>query len=153
MIKTISIASVAAVMVLGLYGLPNAYDDPPGGQSSSQLDSLSPRSGSPSESGKTGIGSTSGSDATIDTGQKSTTQEGKMPCPGKTPESIAERNKGVGIVQGTLGDQERQAKPESKMDAKAPRSSDARSSAEISSRMGSDPCVESPASGSQPDRR
>ena len=127
--------------------------DQAGGQSSSELGSLSPRSGSPSESGNTGIGSTSGSDAAIDTGLKATTQEGKTPCPEQSAASSAERNKGVGIVQGTLGEQEREAKSSSKMDSTTPRHSDARSSAETSSRMSSDPCVDEPVSGSQPDRR
>src|SRR5688572_25039577 len=103
MIKTIAIATFAAVMSLGLNMVASAADQA-GGQSSSELGSLSPQSGSPSESGKTGIGSTSGSDASIDTGLKSTTQEGKMPCPEQSAASSAERNKGVGIVQGTLGD-------------------------------------------------
>src|SRR5512132_2679769 len=76
MVRTIWSAAFATVMVLGLSGISSAADQPQG-QSSSELNSLGSRSGSPSESGKTGIGSTSGSDASIDTGLKATTQ----PCP------------------------------------------------------------------------
>ena len=78
MVRTIWSAVFATVMVLGLSGISSAVD-PPKGQSSSELNSLDSRSGSPSESGKTGIGSTSGSDASIDTGVKAATQ----PCPGQ----------------------------------------------------------------------
>src|SRR5437870_5883525 len=78
MVRTISSAVFATVLVLGLSGISNAADQPKG-QSSSELNSLGSRSGSPSESGKTGIGSTSGSDASIDTSLKATTQ----PCPGQ----------------------------------------------------------------------
>jgi len=78
MVRTIWSAAFATVMVLGLSGISSAADQPQG-QSSSELNSLGSRSGSPSESGKTGIGSTSGSDASIDTGLKATTQ----PCPGQ----------------------------------------------------------------------
>ena len=76
MMRTIWSAAFATVMVLGLSGISSAADQPQG-QSSSELNSLGSRSGSPSESGKTGIGSTSGSDASIDTGLKAT----KQPCP------------------------------------------------------------------------
>ena len=76
MVRTISSAVFATVMVLGLSGISSAAD-PPKAQSSSELNSLDSRSGSPSESGKTGIGSTSGSDSSIDTGVKNATQ----PCP------------------------------------------------------------------------
>src|SRR5437870_13702473 len=78
MVRTISSAVFATVLVLGLSGISSAAD-PSKEQSSSELNSLDSRSGSPSESGKTGIGSTSGSDASIDTGLKATTQ----PCPGQ----------------------------------------------------------------------
>ncbi|MEP6600432.1 MAG: hypothetical protein ABJB49_01320 [Nitrospirota bacterium] len=83
MVRTIWSAAFATVMVLGLSGISSAADQPKG-QSSSELNSLSPQSGSPSESGKTGIGSTSGSDASIDTGLKATTQ----PCPGQGSASM-----------------------------------------------------------------
>src|SRR5205807_337228 len=119
----------------------------PQGQSSSELNSLGSQSGSPSESGKTGIGSTSGSDASIDTGLKATTQDKNMPCPEQSTASSAERNKGTGIVEGTLGDQQRKGdKAQSKADA-----SKSRSSAEMSARMGADPCMEGPASS--PEKR
>jgi len=78
MVRTILSAVFATVMLLGLSGISNAAD-PSKEQSSSELNSLDSRSGSPSESGKTGIGSTSGSDASIDTVLKATTQ----PCPGQ----------------------------------------------------------------------
>ena len=83
MVRTIWSAAFATVMVLGLSGISSAADQPQG-QSSSELNSLGSRSGSPSESGKTGIGSTSGSDASIDTGLKATTQ----PCPGQGSASM-----------------------------------------------------------------
>ena len=151
MVKSIAIAAFATVMGMGLTGIAGAAD-PPGGQSSSELGSLGSQSGSPSESGKTGIGSTSGSDASIDTGLKATSQDKMTPCPGKSSAQSAERNKGTGIVEGTLGDQQRQAKSES-MDSSTMRQSDARSSAETSARMSADPCADAPASGSQKDNR
>ena len=83
MVRTIWSAAFATVMVLGLSGISSAADQPQG-QSSSELNSLGSRSGSPSESGKTGIGSTSGSDASIDTGLKAT----KQPCPGQGSASV-----------------------------------------------------------------
>jgi hypothetical protein len=151
MVKTIAIAAFATVMGIGLTGIAGAAD-PPGGQSSSELGSLGSQSGSPSESGKTGIGSTSGSDASIDTGLKATSQDKMTPCPGKSSAQSAERNKGTGIVEGTLGDQQRQAKSESK-DSSTMRQSEARSSAEMSARLSADPCADAPASGSQKDNR
>jgi hypothetical protein len=151
MVQKIAIATFATVMGLGLTGIAGAADQPKG-QSSSELNSLSPQSGSASESGKTGIGSTSGSDASIDTGLKATSQEKMAPCPGKSSAQSAEHNKGTGIVEGTLGDQQRQAKADSK-DSSTMRQSDARSSAEMSSRMSADPCSDAPASGSQKDLR
>jgi len=83
MVRTIWSAAFATVMVLGLSGISSAADQPKG-QSSSELNSLGSRSGSPSESGKTGIGSTSGSDASIDNSLKATTQ----PCPGQGSASM-----------------------------------------------------------------
>jgi hypothetical protein len=151
MVKTIAIAAFATVMGLGLTRIAGAAD-PSGGQSSSELNSLGSQSGSPSESGKTGIGSTSGSDASIDTGLKATSQDKMMPCPGKTSAQSAERSKGTGIVEGTLGDQQRQAKSESK-DSSTMRQPEVRSSAEMSSRMGADPCADTPASRTQKDNR
>ena len=151
MVKSIAIAAFATVMGMGLTGIAGAAD-PPGGQSSSELGSLGSQSGSPSESGKTGIGSTSGSDASIDTGLKATSQDKMTPCPGKTSAQSAERSKGTGIVEGTLGDQQRQAKSES-MDSSTMRQSEARSSAEMSSRMSADPCADTPGSRPQKDNR
>src|SRR5205823_14429159 len=83
MVRTILGAVFATVMLLGLSGMSNAAD-PSKEQSSSELNSLGSRSGSPSESGKTGIGSTSGSDASVDTGLKAT----KQPCPGQGSASV-----------------------------------------------------------------
>ncbi len=153
MVKTIAIAALAGALGLSLGSIASANDpsskNPSGGQSNSDLNSLSPRSGSPSESGKTGIGSTSGSDASIDTGLKSTSQDSKMaPCPEKSSAQNAERNKGTGIVEGTMGDQQRKGdKARAKADASK------RSNAEMSSRMGADPCMEGPASGQEKERR
>ena len=149
MIQKIAIATFATVVGLGLTGIAAA--DQPGGQSSSELNSLSPQSGSASESGKTGIGSTSGSDASADTGLKATSQDKMTPCPEKSSAQNAERNKGTGIVQGTLGDQQRQAKSDS-MDSSTMRQSDARSSAEMSARMSADPCADAPASPAHKDK-
>jgi len=147
MVKTIAIAAFVTVMGIGLTGIAGAADQP-AGQSSSELNTLSPRSGSASESGKTGIGSTSGSDASIDTGLKATSQDKMTPCPGKSSAQSAERNKGAGIVEGTLGDQQRQAKSDS-VDPSTMRQSEARSSAEMSSRKSADPCADAPAPGSR----
>ena len=124
--KTLAIAAFVTVVGLSLSSIAGAGSakDPSAGQSSSELGSLSPRSGSPSESGKTGIGSISGSDASIDTGLKATTQG--TPCPEKSSAQSADRNK---------GDQ-----------AQAKADASKRSSAEMSSRMGADPCVEGAAS-------
>jgi hypothetical protein len=155
MVKTLAIAALATVMVMGLSlsssiaGAKDPAKDPSAGQSSSELNTLSPRTGSPSESGKTGIGSTSGSDASIDTGLKATTQETMAPCPEKSSAQNAERNKGTGIVEGTLGDQQRKSdQAQSKVDA-----SKQRSSAEMSARMGADPCMEGPATSPQKEPR
>ncbi len=130
MVKTLAIAVLATVMVMGVSlssfaGAKDSAKDPSAGQSSSELGSMSPQSGSPSESGKTGIGSTSGADASVGTGLKSTTQ---VPCPEQSAASSA--------------------KPDSKVDASKPRSS-----AEMSARMGADPCMEGPASGPQKETR
>lgn len=122
MVRTISIATFATVMVLGLSSVGSATD-PVKGQSSSEINSLSPRSGSPSESGKTGIGSTSGSDASIDTGLKATTQGANAPCPGQSASSAKDSTQ---------------------------KNSDARKKAETTNRMSTDPCGDSPVSGSQP---
>jgi hypothetical protein len=149
MVRTIVIAAFATVVGIGLTGIAGAAD-PPGGQSSSELNSLGSQSGSPSESGKTGIGSTSGSDASVGTGLKATSQEKMTPCPGQSSAKSAEGNKGAGIVEGTLGDQQRQAKSDSMDSSRQP---EARSSAEISSRLSADPCADAPASGSQKDNR
>ena len=146
MVQKIAIATFATVMGLGLTSIAGAADQQKG-QSSSELNTLSPRSGSPSESGNTGIGSTSGSDASIDTGLKATSQDKLAPCPDKSSAQNTERNKA-----GTLSDQQRQAKSDSK-DSSTTRQPDARSSAEVSSRMGADPCADAPASRSQKDSR
>jgi hypothetical protein len=150
MVQKIAIATFATVMGLGLTGIAGAAADP-AGQSSSELNTLSPQSGSLSESGKTGIGSTSGSDASIGTGLKATSQDKMTPCPEKSSAKNAERNKGTGIVEGTLGDQQRQAKSDS-LDSSM-RQSEVRSDAEVSSRMSADPCADVPASRSHKDNR
>ena len=151
MVHKIAIVTFATVMGFGLTGIAGAAD-PSGGQSSSELNSLGSQSGSPSDSGKTGIGSTSGSDASVDTGLKATSQDKMTPCPDKTSAQSAERSKGTGIVEGTLGDQQRQAKSES-LDSSTMRQSEARSSAEMSSRMSADPCADTPGSRPQKDNR
>ena len=153
--KTLAIAVLATIMGLSFTSTSMAgtkdpsAKDPSAGQSSSELNTLSPRSGSPSESGKTGIGSTSGSDASIDTGLKATTQDKNTPCPEQRAMSSGERDKGEGIVEGTLGEQQRKG---SKGDARAD-ASKSRSSAEMSARMGADPCMEGPASNPERERR
>jgi len=134
MVRTLAIAALVTVVGLSLSGIASAKD-PSTGQSSSELNSMSPQTGSPSESGKTGIGSTSGSDASVGTGLKETTQGSMAPCPEKSSAQNAERNKGTGIVEGTIGDQQRKgSRADSTVDA-----SKSRSSAEMSSRM-DDPC-------------
>jgi hypothetical protein len=147
MIKSLAIAAFAAMLALGTAGMSSAID-PLGGQSSSQLNSLDSRSGSPSETGKTGIGSTSGTDASIDTGLKATTQ----PCvasdarPGMDPAMKTDRSTG----KPSAADAAREAmsnvkKPDSTVNSDTTLNPDARSSAETSARMGtsSNPCPES----------
>src|SRR5687768_14109826 len=128
--KTLAIAALAIIMGLGVTStaMAGAKDpsakDPSAGQSSSELNTMSPRSGSPAESGKTGIGSTSGSDAGIDTGLKATSQGKNTPCPEQRTMSSAERDKGEGIVEGTLGEQQRKGtKEDVRADASRSRSS------------------------------
>jgi len=150
MFKTFAIAALATVFGLGVattVATAGSAMNTPSGQSSSELGTLSPRSGSPSESGNTGIGSTSGSDASIDTGLKATSQGTMAPCPEQRSAQNAESSKGKGIVEGTLGDQQRKGDTADSTAA----TSKSRSSAEMSSRMGADPCLEGPASS--PERR
>jgi len=89
-----------------------------------------------------------------------------VPCPGQGTDtqmqSGAQQNKGTGIVEGTLGDQNKQGlnksdnlaksdstmKSDSTLNQSAMKDSDVRGSAESSARMGADvkaePCVQPP---------
>jgi hypothetical protein len=155
MMKSLSIVALIAMMAVGTTGLSYAID-PPGGQSSSELNSLNSRSGSPSETGKTGIGSTSGTDASIDTGLKATSQN---PCPPAASQSQQPQQpmdmKDMKSEQSTgkpsAADAAREAmatvkKSDSTAEADNLRNPDARSSAESSSRMSADaktdPCAQ-----------
>ena len=148
MFKSLSVAMLATIMVLGMASVSSSANDPVGGQSSSQLNSMSPQSGSPSETGKTGIGSTSGTDANIDTGLKETTQTAPCASPG-TVKPGKEPNTKADVGKHSAEDAAREAlanvkKSDSAIESDTMRNPDAGRSAESSARLeaGSKPCPE-----------
>ena len=138
--KPLSIAVLAAVLALGTATISSAID-PAGGQSSSQLNSLDPQSGSPSESGKTGIGSTSGADASVETGLKATPQPVPCQSPGAMRSEVdAKAKAGQNTDKRSAADAAQEAManiktPDSSLDRDTARNPEARSNAETGNRM------------------
>jgi hypothetical protein len=147
MLKAFWIVTVAVALTLGTAAMSSAADQaPPGGQSGSQLNSLDSQAGSPSEAGKTGIGSTSGTDASVNSGLKSTSQ----PVPCQNPGMRSETDTKIKADQSMKTEQsmEKKSAADAAREAMAnvktadpnlgpdtARNPDARSSAETTNRM------------------
>lgn len=149
MLKVFWMVVLASALTLGTAAVTNAIDPgPTGGQSGSQLNSLDSQTGSQSEAGKTGIGSTSGTDASVNSGLKSTSQP--VPCPNPGMRSDSDTKMKADQSVKTEQNVEKKSAADAARDAMAnvktadpnlkqdtTRNPEARSSAETTNRMSS----------------